>query len=162
MNTLASALESTGLQYFRAADEFLLVFRGRVLDHHIILKRGESFLHGACVLGRAPSPLPGPLAERLLQWNGGHSLSRIAITDNELVLLAELPLQGVDAHAVEELVMSIATAAEQLKPEILPLLLEAGGPAPVNSSIRPGETTPDRRPLAAPVDPEIDWEAEDV
>lgn len=169
MSVLRALLEGAGLQYFQCGDEYMLVFRGAVLDHYILLRQGEAFVHATCVFGRVPSPLPSALAERLLGWNGGHSLSRIAISDGELVLLADLPHQGVDAHSVEQLVLSIATAAEQLKPQLLPLLLDHCSRSPLVSTDSPGPTA---RNEAAPagqkgdtsraVDPDIDWEAEDI
>ena len=158
MSFLHSSLDSLGLEYFTSGDHTLLVFRGEVLDHSILIRQGESFIYLTCVIGRAPELFLQELAVRLLEWNASHTLARAAVSDDRLVILAEMPLQGLQAEGVETVILSVATAAEELAPAVLPLLLAGPGAAePVAATAEPPPP-----PVHESPDSEIDWEAADT
>lgn len=164
------------MQFFCAGEEFLLIFRGEVFDHHVMLSEGESFVHATCMLSRAPDPLEVDLARYLLEWNARHSMARTAISGSELLLAADIPCHGLQAAGVEELILGVAAAAEELSRDLLPRLL--GGDASIPTSTAddlavaqneppvpeesPEREGPPKAPLPSADDTEIDWNAEDI
>jgi len=156
-----SILSSLGFRFFRSDDEYLLIFRGDVLDHHVLLRQGESFLHATCVLSRAPDPLPTELASALLEWNAAHSLARMATGSGQILALAELPAeppQGLTAEAIEPLLLSVVAAAEEFSRRLLPEILNL-----LPSEAVPGVPLAEAAgPTSEPIDSEIDWDADDA
>ncbi|HET6382465.1 MAG TPA: YbjN domain-containing protein [Armatimonadota bacterium] len=189
MSFLDSALSSLGFEYFCSGDEYLLLFRGAVIDHPVLVRESEAFVHATAVLCRVPDPLGAHLSAVLLEWNAHHSMARLAVTNRQALALAELPLQGLRTEGVETLILSVASAAEEFSQRVLPGLLSASDwdsgaePAPDESQDygpdRPSRPEPaadpgvpqspwsDQDPGSAPVafpvvpeEPDIDWETE--
>jgi hypothetical protein len=181
VNRLAPALETLGLRFFRAQSDLLLIFRGAQIDHQVLLREGESFASASCAVGRVPEPCPPDLARSLLEWNAKRSLARAAISGSDLLILADLPMQGIEPRHVEELVLSVAAAAEDLAQSFFPLLfsdstgpvsrnletppatrsLEGNPPGGSERGVPPAErVAPEPAPGGS--DGEIDWQAEDV
>jgi hypothetical protein len=165
MRSIRSSLDNLGYTYFTCAEDAMVVFRGSLLDHHILLNCGGDFLRATVILAAWPDALSAQAAGRILRWNAELSFARVAEEDGRLVLLADLPCQGVADESIRQWLMGIVAAAEAIGPEALRMALPStpGHSAPPPEIAR---TAPDcAAPPSTPApdnnedDQDIDWNA---